>query len=118
MEPLNSDSAHSADLEVERSNSRVRRWQESIAPMKSRSLYRGYHVTSTTSQAEEGRFRARVAVMVLSGDRTRSQHFLDFETFATEAEADARALAGAKDWIDEQFRHDSLRSPSNFASLG
>jgi hypothetical protein len=86
--------------------------------MKSRSIYRGYHITATSTQIEEGRFRARVAIMVLSGDRTRSQRFLDFEAFATEGEADERAIAGGQEWIDEQIRHDKLGSPSNFVMLG
>jgi hypothetical protein len=43
----------------------------------------------------DGRYMARAAVVMRNGSRTLSQRFLDFETFDTEAEATARAQAGA-----------------------
>jgi hypothetical protein len=52
---------------------------------------------------EDGRYMARAAVVVLGGNRTQSQRVLDFETFDTEAEATARAQAGARAWIDAEM---------------
>jgi hypothetical protein len=74
--------------------------------MKQKSLYRGYYISSLTTLNDEGRFEARVAIMALDGERTRSQRFLDLEHFATEEEADERALAAAKEFIDAQLDRD------------
>ena len=41
---------------------------------------------------------ARAAVVARGGSRMLSQRFLDFETFDSEAEATARALAWARAW--------------------
>jgi hypothetical protein len=43
---------------------------------------------------------------------TLSQRFLDFETFDTEAQANARAQAGARAWIDEEMWDVPLALPS------
>jgi hypothetical protein len=85
--------------------------------MKPRFLHQDYHLAAITTKTDDGKFRARVAIMALSGDRTRSQRFLDFETFDTEAQADERAIAGGKEWIDTHIRHESLGSNTNFAIL-
>jgi hypothetical protein len=55
--------------------------------------------------------------MALDGTRTRSQRFLDLETFRTEAEANERAMTGAIAWIDANAAHDQLALPTNFAAL-
>ena len=79
--------------------------------------YKGYTVSNRTTQMEDGRYRAQAAVISLHGGRTRSQRFLDFETFRTEVEAEVRALAGAMAWIDQELRQDRLALPSSFAAL-
>ena len=70
--------------------------------MKQKLLYRGFYISSLTTLNDEGRFEARVAIMALDGERTRSQRFLDLEDFATEEQADERALSAAKEFIDAQ----------------
>jgi hypothetical protein len=85
--------------------------------MNTRFIHRDYHVLATTTRTDDGKFLARVAIMALSGDRTRSQRFVDFEAFDTEAQADERAIAGGKEWIDVHIRHERLASDTNFAIL-
>lgn len=79
--------------------------------------YKGYTVCDLTCQSGKGRWTARVAIMVSDPTRTRSQCFLDFETFASNEEAQARAEAGAVAWIDHELRSDRLALPSSFATL-
>jgi hypothetical protein len=66
-------------------------------------VHKDFTVCDLTTQTEDGRYMARAAVVVLGGNRTQSQRFLDFETFDTEAEATARAQAGARAWIDAEM---------------
>ena len=75
-------------------------------------IYKNFTVCDLTTQLEEGGYMARAAVVVLAGSRTLSQRFLDFETFDTEAEATARAQAGARAWIDEQALYVPLALPT------
>ena len=64
-------------------------------------LYKGYQLaTTTTRDADDDLYQARVAIVTLSGDRPRSQRFVDFETYTDRETADARAIAGGKEWID------------------
>ena len=77
-------------------------------------IYKGFSFADVSSQVDDGRYRAKVAIMGLEGVRTRSQRFLDLETFATEAEASVRALSGARAWIDENLGRDQLSLPTNF----
>jgi len=79
--------------------------------------YKGYTVCDLTCQSGKGRWTARVAIMVSDPKRTRSQCFLDFETFASNEEAQRRAEAGAVAWIDREVRSDRLGLPSSFAPL-
>src|SRR5438105_1072577 len=79
------------------------------------AVYNDFTVCDLTTQMEEGRYMARVAVVMRGGSRTLSQRFLDFETFDTEAEATACALAGAKAWIDEEMWYVPLALPTYFA---
>lgn len=78
------------------------------------TIYKGYTFTDMTTQTDEGRYKARAAITALDGSRTRSQRFLDLETFKTKAEANARVLAGAMAWIDANLRQDPLALPTNF----
>ena len=59
---------------------------------------------------------ARAAVVPLSGPRTLFQRSLDFETFDTEANASARAQAGARAWIDEEMWDAPLALPSYYTN--
>jgi len=79
-----------------------------------RANYKGYTFADVTTRTESGRFKARAAIMALGGERTRSQRFLDLETFATEEEATARVVAAARAWIDADVGHDRLALPSSF----
>lgn len=79
-----------------------------------RTIYKGYAFTDMTTQTDDGRYKARAAIMALDGTRTRSQRFLDLETFKSQAEANARVVAGAKAWIDADIGKDLLALPSNF----
>ena len=66
------------------------------------SIHKDFTVCDHTTRTEAGRYMARAAVVGRSGGRTLSQRFLDFETFDSEAQATARAQAGALAWIDEE----------------
>jgi hypothetical protein len=82
-----------------------------------RTTYKGYIYTDMTTRTDDARYKARVAIMALDGSRTRSQRFLDLETFRTESEATARAEEGAMAWIDAQVGQDRLALPTNFSAL-
>ena len=75
--------------------------------------YKDYTVCDLTTPMEDGRYVARAAVVGRGGGRTLSQRFLDFETFDTEAQATARAQAGAVAWIGEETRCVPLSLPLN-----
>ena len=76
-------------------------------------VYRDFRICDLTSQMEDGRYMARVAVVARRG-RTLSQRFLDLGTFDTEATASARARAGARAWIDEEMWDVPLALPTNY----
>jgi hypothetical protein len=80
-------------------------------------IYKNFSVCGLTTQMEDGRYMARAAVVGRGGSRTLSQRFFDFETFDTEAEATARAQAGARAWIDEETLYVPLALPTNYAGL-
>jgi len=82
-----------------------------------KTVYRGYTYTNLTAPADDGRYVARVAIMALDGTRTRSQRFLDLESYATREEADARAHEAAVEWIDANQHPDRLALPSRFSTL-
>jgi len=78
-------------------------------------VHRDFTVYDLTAQMEDGRYMARAAVVGRRESRTLSQHFLDFETFESKAEATARAQAGARAWIDEEMWYAPLALPTNYA---
>ena len=86
--------------------------------MSARSFYKAYTFADVSTQTESGRYRARVAIIALEGSQTRSQRFLDLETFATAAQASERAIAAAKAWIDTNSGEDRLALPTNFTYFG
>ena len=78
-------------------------------------IYKDFRVWDLTGQMGDGRYMACAAVVGLGGSRTLSQRFLDFGTFESEAEATARAQAGARAWIDEEMLDVPLALPTNYA---
>ena len=85
--------------------------------MSARGIYRGYTFADVSTPVENGRYRARVAIMALDGSRTRSQRFLDLELFHTREEAGERVVAVARAWIDANAEKDQLALPTNFSPL-
>jgi hypothetical protein len=85
--------------------------------VSARGIYKGYTFASMSTLTDGGHYRARVAIMALDGSRTRSQRFIDLETFRTESEANERAVAGAMAWIDANAGRDQLALPTDFAGF-
>jgi len=83
--------------------------------LSARGIYKGYTFADVSTAMENGRYRARVAIMALDGSRTRSQRFLDLEVFPTRAEAGDRVVAVARAWIDANAGSDQLALPTNFS---
>jgi hypothetical protein len=72
--------------------------------MSSKCFYRGYYLSAITTPEDTGGYRARVAIMALDGDKTRSQRFVDFGLFASKDQADEHAIEAGKEWIDVQLK--------------
>ena len=85
--------------------------------MSARGIYKGYTFADVSTLMENGRYRARVAIMALEGTRTRSQRFIDLEVFLTPEEAGERVVTVARAWIDANAGHDQLALPTNFSPL-
>jgi hypothetical protein len=85
--------------------------------MNEKLLHAGYYLSSMSNPADGGGFQSRVAVMVLSAEKTRSQRFLDFECYPTQAQANRRAIEGGKEWVDAQVSREMFREPTNLAAL-
>jgi len=83
--------------------------------LSARGIYKGYTFADVSTPMDNGRYRARVAIMALDGTRTRSQRFIDLEVFPTRAEAGERVVTVARAWIDANAGHDELALPSNFS---
>ena len=85
--------------------------------MSARGIYKGYTFADVSTPVENGRYRARVAILALDGTRTRSQWFIDLEVFPTPEEAGERVVTVARAWIDANAGRDPLALPTNFAPL-
>ncbi len=85
--------------------------------MNFRSVYQDYVFTDVSTRTDDGRYRARVAIMSLNGSRTRSQRFIDLEVFPTQDEAIERITLVAKAWIDSEVDKDRLSLPTNFGEF-
>ena len=85
--------------------------------MSARGIYKGYTFADVSTPMENGRYRARVAILALDGTRTRSQRFIDLETFNSREEAGARVVTVARAWIDANAGSDQLALPTNFTPL-
>jgi hypothetical protein len=68
--------------------------------MHHQTFYRDHLLSCQPMRLECGRYQARVAVTSLGGTTTRSQRFLDLETFNTEAAAVEFARESGMHWID------------------
>jgi len=86
--------------------------------VNARRIYKGYTFADVSTPTDDGRYRARVAIVALDGENIRSQRFLDLETFRTEAEARERTDAAAMAWIDRAIKPEQLSLPTNFCPLG
>jgi len=86
-------------------------------PVSARGIYKGYTFADVSTPLDNGRYRARVAIMALDGTRTRSQRFLDLEVFFSLEEAGERVVAVARAWIDANAERDQLALPTNFSPL-
>ena len=85
--------------------------------MSATGIYKGYTFADVSTPLENGRYRARVAILALDGERTRSQRFIDLEVFNTRQEANERVVTVAIAWIDENAGNDRLDLPTNFTPL-
>ncbi len=85
--------------------------------MNSRYVYQGYAFTDVSTRTEDGRYRARVAIVSLDGTRTRSQRFIDLDIYPTPEEALDRLSAAARRWIDSETDKDRLSLPTNFSEF-
>jgi len=85
--------------------------------MSSKITHRGYLLTPVSTRNDDGSYQARVSIVQMNADATRSQRFADFETFAERAAADERAIAGARSWIDDQALVARAAFPTDFATL-
>ena len=79
--------------------------------------YKGYTYTDVTTRTEDGRYVARVAIMALDGSRTRSQRFIDLETYPTRDASHERVEMVARAWIDSNPDRERLDLPSRFSPL-
>jgi len=55
--------------------------------------------------------------VTIGTERTRTQRFIDLETFAKEDDARRRAIAAARAWIDEEESNDKLALPTGLVPL-
>lgn len=85
--------------------------------MNSRFVYQGYVFTDVSTRTDDGRYRARVAIISLTGTRTHSQRFIDLEVFSTPEAALDRITLVAKAWIDGETDKDRLALPTNFSEF-
>jgi len=81
------------------------------------TMYKGYTYTDVTTRNDDGRYVARVAIMALDGSRTRSQRFIDLETYASRDAAHDRVETVARAWIDANLDPERLELPSRFSPL-
>ena len=65
-----------------------------------RSFYRDYMLSCQPTRLDDGRYQARVVITSLGGDKTRSQRFLDLESFESEQAAVLRSRQVGMEWID------------------
>ena len=85
--------------------------------MTYRHSYKGYAFDDDTTRTDDGHYRARVVLVTIGTERTRTQRFIDLETFAKEDDARQRAIAAARAWIDEEESNDKLALPTGLVPL-
>ncbi len=72
--------------------------------MTNRIFHRGYMLSCQAKRLDDGRHRALCVVIAMSGDKTRSQTFLDLDVFDSPEAALARAAQAGTEWVDAQLR--------------
>ena len=82
--------------------------------MAASQTYKGYRIFDMSVLVGAGVYHARAAVVPESSTDTRTQRFLDFETFTSIDAARLRAIDGAVSWIDEMLARARLAMPSRF----
>jgi hypothetical protein len=68
--------------------------------LKDRVFYRGHMLGINPTPTDNGKFRSRVVIIAMGGERTRSQTFLDLEVFSEEGPAIERARQAGSEWVD------------------
>jgi hypothetical protein len=69
-----------------------------------RAFYRDYMLSCESLLQDDGRYQARVAIICMSSDKTRSQRFLDLEAFVCADAATERARQAGMEWIDVNMK--------------
>jgi hypothetical protein len=82
-----------------------------------KTFHRGYYLSAAATSEPEGGWRARVAIISLDGDRTRSQRFLDFGVHDCAVAANAHAIASGKEWLDAQIRAEVVHGNTDVTPL-
>jgi hypothetical protein len=76
-----------------------------VAPRRAvRSFHRDYMLSCEATLQDDGRYQARVAVICMSSDKTRSQRFLDLESFVEPDAAIERTRQAGMEWIDVNIK--------------
>jgi hypothetical protein len=65
-----------------------------------RSFYRQHMLTCRPQAQDDGRYQARVAITAIDGTKTRTQRFLDLDTFDSHDEAVESARLAGMEWVD------------------
>lgn len=79
--------------------------------------HKDYLLAAVSTRNDNGTYRSRVALTAVKQGRPQSQRFIDFESFSAEVQADERALAGGKSWVDDQLRIASRAFPTDFGTI-
>jgi hypothetical protein len=66
------------------------------------NLNKDYLLSCSPLLREDGLYQARVAITYLGGERTRSQRFLDLDSFPTKEQAVAAAQAAGIEWVNRE----------------
>ena len=95
----------------------ARMWAAGDRAMNSQYIYQGYVFADVSTRTEDGRYRARVAIISIDGMRTRSKRVIQLDVHPTQEAALGRLTAAAKTWIESETDKDRLSLPTNFSGL-
>ncbi len=82
---------------------RSRRADDTMSPPTYQTLYHDHLLSFRPLVLDDGRYQARVAIAALGGIKTRTQRFLDLQTFDSHDEAVACARQAGISWVDRQL---------------